>query len=132
MLYGPAPGLDADEASQRLWAAYLAILAMPDVEMDEDDEESYTRLEASHRVRLWLEAIPREAPWGPSFLHAQIDRLGEGFLRQSDEVRNLIETMLIEHLLESAEMEAFFASWRIDPRLAAALDRCLLWGRSHR
>lgn len=96
-----------------------------------DGEYAPSAYLAGHEVVSWFVQLWDDASVPRTRLEALRDWL-ERLYREGDaDMRLLLETAILEHLLEHPEIARFFCAWPKDPILAPGYEAALAWGKAH-
>ncbi len=80
----------------------------------------------NYYYHLWTQKKVREQEF--TTLKQWLDRL----YREGDaDIRSRLETAILEHLFEDAEIAAYFSDWQHDPILEPAYAAAMAWARDH-
>ena len=95
-----------------------------------DSDDIQSRFEAAQSLHVWFCHL-NEMDGTAAILSRAAHGIKELFLASDVETRDAIETMFLEHVLETAALRPYFQDWSAHPTLRAAWERATAWGMAH-
>lgn len=93
-----------------------------------DNDYLLSRIQACDELRTLLEfMVDRRLP----YVKMLVQRVTEAFLAGDKDLRNVIETGFLEHVLERADLVPLFDPWKDNPAISAFYKAALQWGLAH-
>jgi hypothetical protein len=90
----------------------------------------HTSVEAGGVLVAWLKHLST-IPAASAVVTGVAARLAESYKRSDCRARARIETVVLEHVLESPRLRPVFEAWCDDPALRDAYAAALAWGLAH-
>lgn len=95
----------------------------------QDNGEIQNRFETANSLHHWFCHIAKRND-SSAILDQAVLSITNLYLVSGEEIQKSIETGFLEHVLETASLRPYFASWASDERLTGAWGRALDWGKA--